>query len=82
MQHVSSVAVKKKLKSMNIRKATGFDKIPGKLLRIVHNELSGPLANLINNCMSQNVFPECMKCAELSPIFKKMTISLRTILYL
>lgn len=68
---VSSVAVKKKLKSINIRKATGFDNIPGKLLRIVHNELSGPLANLINNCMSQNVFPECMKCAELSPIFKK-----------
>ena len=68
---VSSAAIKNKLKSINVRKATGFDNIPGKLLRVVNNELSRPLANLINECMSQNVFPECMKCAELCPIFKK-----------
>ena len=30
-----------------------------------------PVTNLINKCMKQNVFPDIMKCAEISPIFKK-----------
>ena len=30
-----------------------------------------PFANLINISLSQSVFPDAMKCAEVSPIFKK-----------
>ena len=59
------------LKNFNPRKATGFDNIPGKLLRLGHQELSRPLTYLINVSISQNVFPDEMKCAEVSPIFKK-----------
>ena len=59
------------LKKFNPRKATGFDQIPGKLLRMAHQELSRPIAFVINSSISQNVFPDEMKCAEVSPIFKK-----------
>ena len=59
------------LKKFNPRKATGFDEIPGKLLRLAYRELSSPLTFLINESISQNIFPDDMKCAEVSPIFKK-----------
>ena len=68
---VPTEVVQKKLKCINIRKATGYDNIPGKLLRLAHSELAMPLANLINKCIVLNNFPVNMKCAEVSPIYKK-----------
>ena len=61
----------KKPKSINVRKATGYDNIPGKLLRGAHLELSVPFAKLINECFIQSTFPDLLKCAELNPIYKK-----------
>ena len=63
--------IQRKLKALNIRKATGYDGIPGKLLRLAHRELSVPIASLINTCISNNKFPGIMKAAEVSPIYKK-----------
>ena len=60
-----------KLKSIDIKKATGCDNIPGKILRLAHNALSIPLTSLINNCMKSNVFPDIMKMADVSPNYKK-----------
>ena len=59
------------MKQFNIKKATGYDNIPGKIIRLAHKELSVPFANLINISLSRNVFPDIMECAEVSPIFKK-----------
>ena len=59
------------MKQFNIKKATGYDNIPGKIIRLAHKELSVSFANLINTSLSQNIFPDVMKCAEVSPIFKK-----------
>ena len=41
-QKVNEVDVKRKVKNINIRKATGFDNIPRKILRIASLELSSP----------------------------------------
>ena len=68
---VSENHIKKKLQNINIRKATGYDNIPGKLLKLGSSELCIPIANLMNTCLSKNVFPGNMKCAEVSPIYKK-----------
>ena len=59
------------LKRLNPKKSTGFDNIPGKLLKLANRELSKPLTFIINNSIMQNVFPNEMKRAEVSPIFKK-----------
>ena len=67
-------AQRKLIKNWNpltLKKATGCDNIPGKILRLAHNELSIPLASLINNCMKSNVFPDIMKLADASPNYKK-----------
>ena len=63
--------IKERLKVINPKKATGFDNVPGKLLRIAHDEFSVPLASLINACMRNDTFPNIMKYAELNPIHKK-----------
>ena len=63
--------IQRKLKLLNTRKATGYDNIPAKLLRLAQSELAGPVTNLINTTMAMNTFPDHMKCAEVSPIFKK-----------
>ena len=70
-QTVNHNCVARKLQMINIRKATGYDNIPAKLLRLAQNELTHPIANLINNIMAMNTFPDQLKCAELSPLFKK-----------
>ena len=59
------------LRKINPRKATGYDHIPGKTIRIAHQELSSPITSLINSAISANAFPSVMKCAEISPGFKK-----------
>ena len=68
---VSHDYISKKLRMINIRKATGYDNIPAKLLRLAQNELTYPITNLINNSISMSTFPDQLKCAELSPLYKK-----------
>ena len=68
---VNHCEISRKLKMLNTRKSTGYDNIPAKLLRMAHVELASPISKLINNAMQMNVFPETMKCAELSTIYKK-----------
>ena len=63
------------MKQFNIKKATGYDNIPGKIIRLAHKELSVPFANLINASLSRNIFSDVRKCAEVSPISKSKTIT-------
>ena len=71
INEINPEIIQRKLKALNIRKATGYDGIPGKLLRLTHRELSVPLASLINTCISNNKFRGIMKAAEV--IYKKLT---------
>ena len=68
---VSHDCISKMLRMINIRKATGYDNIPAKLLRLAQNELTYPITNLVNNSISMSTFPDQLKCAELSPLYKK-----------
>ena len=69
--YIDQNTVKIYLKEFNARKATGFDNIPGKILKLAHEPLSIPFTFLINTSISQNVFPDDLKCAEVSPLYKK-----------
>ena len=68
---VSQNEVLKKLKAVNPRKATGFDVIPPKLIKLGAVALCGPLSFTINACIETSTFPSELKCAEVSPVFKK-----------
>ena len=55
------------LRKVNPRKATGYDHIPGTIVRISHQVLSFLNTCLINTAISVNAFPSDMKLAEISP---------------
>ena len=51
------------LKWINSRKATGYDNLPGKIIRIGSSKLSNPLTHFINTSISLKSFPCAMKYA-------------------
>ena len=65
--------VRKVLYKINVKqKPRGYDDVPPKIVRICNDELCGVFTRcIINDCFSSNVFPQDMKKAEISPLFKK-----------
>ena len=62
--------VMQNIKNINPKKATGYDNIPGKMIKIAYRELSVPICNLMNTCIAMRTFPTPFKFADVSPIFK------------
>ena len=69
-QEVNSELVCKLMSKMNPKKATGYDGIPNKLVKIAADEIAPPLTSLINTSMKKSVFPDRLKLAEISPVYK------------
>jgi hypothetical protein len=53
------------------KKATGWDLLPSKLLKLGSAALTPSVNQLVNESISQRSFPQVLKCAEITPIFKK-----------
>ncbi len=51
-------------------KATGYDKIPSKLLRIAAPAITNPVTSIINNSIKASKFPSDCKRAEVGPAQK------------
>ncbi len=66
--------IEKLLSSINPRKATGFEQLLPKLLRIAGSAIAPSMTALVNNTISCAQFPADLKCTELSPVFKKENI--------
>ena len=63
--------VKKLLKNLDTKKATGVDKIPPKLAKLSADALAIPLPLAINSSMKNDFFPNAPKIASVSPVDKK-----------
>ena len=72
-QSVDSDSVMLMIKKLDSKKATGYDNIPGKLMKIAHQELANPHCNFINYSMKLKCFRSIMKSAEVTPVNKKET---------
>ena len=59
------------LRKLNVRKSTGHDLLPAKLLRVGAEPLAIPIANLINMSLCTGKFPSYLKKANVCPIFKR-----------
>ena len=58
------------LKNVDIKKATGVDRIPPKLVKLSANILSEPLTKTINDSLTMGIFPDAAKIAAVSPVDK------------
>ena len=63
--------VKRFLANLKSNKATGYDMLPSKLLKIGCDMLSHSICYLVNMSFTVCSFPDALKCAEISPIYKK-----------
>ena len=70
-KQVSNDQVLDKIRQLNSKKSAGCDNFPPKLIKLGASILCQPLTYIINKCIQSNIFPNALKYAEVSPIFKK-----------
>ncbi len=68
---VSAKDIQLHMNKLDIKKATGFDNLPAKLLKYATEQLAPYLSELINKCIDSSIFPSNLKRADIVPIFKK-----------
>ena len=49
----------------------GFDNIPARLLKDAADYIASPLSYVFNMSLSKGVFPDAMKIAKVTPVYKK-----------
>ena len=59
------------MENIEISKASGIDKLPGRFLKDGAKILSKPITEMYNLSISHGIFPNACKVAKLKPIFKK-----------
>lgn len=59
------------IKGFDGKKAQGYDMMPMKLLQKCAPHIAPQLAKLVNNSITENIFPNDLKFAEVSSLFKK-----------
>ena len=67
---ITSEEVKREIDSLRSDCSTGVDQIPAKYIKLVKEDLAGPLAYIINTCIETSTFPCAWKTSRISPIPK------------
>ena len=68
--HVTFAEVMKELRQLRSDCSTGVDQIPVKFVKLVSEQLAGPLTHIINTCITSSTFPRIWKTVRLTPIPK------------
>ena len=72
---VTEGEIHKHIKKLGPKKATGVDLIPSKLILAGSRSLSVPIRDMTNAIINRGSFPENLKLAQVTPFYKKMTLS-------
>ena len=70
-QNIIAERVEKIINTINIKKATGADNIPAKVVRQCEVTVAQQLSSLIHLSKNTGVFPDSLKVAQITPIHKK-----------
>ena len=71
MQETNSNEVNKLIDKLDSKKSPGFDELSAKFLQLCAPSISEPLANIFNASISKGVYPDLLKIARVTPIYKK-----------
>ena len=72
----NELEVKSIINSLNTRKAFGSASIPTNFLKLFKDELSKPISLLANISLHTSMFPNILKTANVTPIFKNDDVAL------
>ena len=53
-------------------KAPGYDGITGNCIKAVKHTITNPLLCITNRMFTESIFPDPLKCADVTPIYRKM----------
>ena len=67
---VTVEAVLDSLNSLVVSKATGPDGLPARILKLAAPMIAGSLSTLFSVCLTEGVFPDDWKLANVHPVFK------------
>ena len=70
-RYVSVKEVKKELMNLSSKKVTRKGDIPAKILKDSLSVYTKELTTVFNNCLKDGLFPNELKLADISPVFKK-----------
>ena len=70
-QKVNQVDVIKAIDTLKPKTSSGQDKISNKLLKYIKHEVACPLMQIINQTFETGNFPDSLKIAKVTPLFKK-----------
>ena len=65
------VEIENLIDELELNKATGYDEISRKILKISKHCISYYLCNLYNEALSKGIFPDVLKIVKIIPLFKK-----------
>jgi len=68
---VTTDTVMKKVQNLKVRSSCGYDVIPASILKLGSAVLCTSLTGIINKCINNSVFPDSLKHAEVTPLYKK-----------
>ena len=68
---VSPSFIFQQLQNLKVNKATGIDDISAKYLKLSASIISQPLATILNVSIANGIYPDDLKKAKVTPIFKK-----------
>ena len=69
-QPITEAFTEKQFNKINVKKATGFDEISPKILKIAAPVVVEPITNLINKTFETSVFPDKLKIAQVVTMHK------------
>ena len=75
MHETNPDEVYKLIKKLKIKKSSGFDELSAKFINLCAPYISEPLANIFNCSIINGDYPELLKIARVTPIYKKGTKS-------
>ena len=65
---------------LQVKKATGVDKISCKIIELAKTALQSPLTGLINLSVPTSTFPDSINWAQVTPFLRKMILWIRPII--
>lgn len=70
LNHTNIREVKKTIKELKPKKAPGYDNIQSEVLNHIADEISAPLAYIINKSIDKGYFPKSFKIGVVKPLYK------------
>ena len=70
MKFTSQDEIKQMITKLPNKTSCGHDKISNSLLKSLANSISYPLCNIFNQSISEGIYPDQMKLAEIIPLYK------------